>query len=102
MSCENGECVVYEEYNKKQSISNCSLNTLVEFVTFKINRSSMAKAEGKNLEKLIENKFLIALKNLLIAIEKIVAHEKEGHELHVDAIVPLSVNSNNIDDRICS
>ena len=44
----------------------------------------MAKAEGKNLEKLIENKFYCA-KKFTEAIETL-AHEKEGMS-YVDAIV---------------
>ena len=35
MSCENGECVVYEEYNKKKYIKLLS-EYIREFVTFKL------------------------------------------------------------------
>ena len=53
----------------------------------------MAKAEGKNLEKLIENKFYCA-KKFTEAIETL-AHEKEGMS-YVDAIVHFC-EQNNID-----
>ena len=53
----------------------------------------MAKPDGKNLEKLIENKFYCA-KKFTEAIE-ILAHEKEGMS-YVDAIVHFC-EQNNID-----
>jgi len=53
----------------------------------------MAKADGKNLEKLIENKFYCA-KRFTEAIETL-AHEKDGMS-YVDAIVHFC-EQNNID-----
>ena len=53
----------------------------------------MAKADGKNLEKLLENKFYCA-KRFTEAIETL-AHEKDGMS-YVDAIVHFC-EQNNID-----
>ena len=57
------------------------------------NYKNMAKADGKNLEKLIENKFYCA-KRFTEAIETL-AHEKDGMS-YVDAIVHFC-EQNNID-----
>ena len=79
MSCENGECVVYEEYDKTRNTSNYSENTLVSL--FKINWRSMEP--NKELEKRkFEKKFLTPQK-FAIEIEKIVAEEEFNY---IDAI----------------
>ena len=44
MSCENGECVVYEEYNKKKYIKLLS-EYIREFVTFKLQEYGKSDAK---------------------------------------------------------
>ena len=61
----------------KRNISNYSLNTLESLLLS--NYKNMAKADGKNLEKLLENKFYCA-KRFTEAIETL-AHEKRWYEL---------------------
>ena len=85
------ENVSFMKSTIKRNISNYSLNTLESLLLS--NYKNMAKADGKNLEKLIENKFYCA-KKFTEAIE-ILAHEKEGMS-YVDAIVHFC-EQNNID-----
>ena len=85
------ENVSFMKSTIKRNISNYSLNTLESLLLS--NYKNMEKADGKNLEKLIENKFYCA-KKFTEAIE-ILAHEKEGMS-YVDAIVHFC-EQNNID-----
>ena len=85
------ENVSFMKSTIKRNISNYSLNTLESLLLS--NYKNMAKSDGKNLEKLIENKFYCA-KKFTEAIE-ILAHEKEGMS-YVDAIVHFC-EQNNID-----
>ena len=94
MSCENGECVVYEERNKSKYI-----RLLTEYIG-KFVRDKLGSMEpNKELEKAIESKFLTPSK-FALEIEKIVAEEKinyidaivhycEINELEVDSITKL-------------
>ena len=56
MSCEDGEVVVYEEYDKRKYINLLS-EYIREFVEFKLQ-----ECKAEDINKLIENKFYCSRK----------------------------------------
>ena len=88
MSCEDGEVVVYEEYDKRKYINLLS-EYIREFVEFKL--QEYGKADDIN--KLIENKFYCSRK-FTEEIETI-ANEGSGMK-YIDAIVHFC-EENNVD-----
>jgi genome maintenance exonuclease 1 len=82
MACENGECVVYEERDKSKYIKLLT-EYIRKFVRDKLELYGTEMEPNKELEKVIENKFLTPSR-FALEIEKIVAEEKINY---IDAIV---------------
>ena len=87
MSCENGECVVYEQYDKRKYINLLS-EYIREFVEFKFK-----PMPEENINELIEKKFYSS-KKFAEEIEKTVL-ENKGMK-YMDAII-FFCEKNNVD-----
>ena len=78
MACENGECVVYEEYDKSKYIK-----LLGEYIRKFVGDKLELYGTNKELEKAIANKFVTPQK-FAMDIEKIVVDEELNY---IDAII---------------